>query len=117
MSTYKMFQKMIEVKGKKIQAEITIEVLEDDNSVHYDVASLKRKDAFLGIISVKASAFGCEGWDSLGECEIYCNNMFNPKPFQENVDMYLNEYNLVNNALKDLEDNILQRAKELKQFA
>ena len=119
----------LEIKGKKIAAIIAIDVSEDTDinpEDNYDfgnekeneayLARFKSGDLFMGQIRVIAYALGIKGVDYLGGCHLKSNNAYDSNPFNESVNETLLSYSMIENALSDLEKNILNQASLLKDF-
>lgn len=116
--------KEIEINGIKIPVVVNITLIEEnlDSSDLVDLMAIDRDrlesgDLFSAAIHVEASALGIEGFDSLGQCFMRHNNIFNSEPFDTDLAMYLSEYGLVENALDYLKVNIINQAQSLKKFA
>src|ERR1700676_3896601 len=120
---FKRFKHLTKVNGIEITAEIVVSVNEDDNysptapndfdfgNAAENKAYAKRfayesGDLFNGIITVKATAFGIEGFDSLSGCHLNCNNAFNSAPFENDVNQMVETHDMVSEALDDLVNNI-----------
>jgi len=113
--------KAIEINGKKIDVIITKSVEPDYHTKpegDFDFGDKEENAAYLArfhsgelmmaLVSVKASALGFEGTDCLGACHI--------KSDSDAWDI-ASEYNMVENAMKELRDNIVEAANKLKEYS
>lgn len=123
MSLINEFVTEIEINNNKVQVSVVIDVEEDvefdltDWDDARDITRIKSGGLFVAYVRVTAKALGMEGIDSLGQCTLRPNNMFNSEPFETDLKMYLNEYQMIDNALEDLKTNLVNQAKLLKQYA
>lgn len=112
---FKRFERTIQdTNGVKLSVLVIVEVDEDDIPPEgdFDFGNEEENDAYLNRfksgelfranILVKAIALGFEGFDSLGACHIHSNNMFNSKPFDQDVEDILREYGMIDNAIEHL---------------
>lgn len=126
---FKKYTQDVEINGVAVEVEISIRVEEDDitpegdfdfGNAEENAAYLKRfngGDLFMGVISVNAKAYGETGNDCLGGCHLKCNNMFDSKPFTQDVEDLVKEHGMVNNAIDELKKSIVAKATCLKVFA
>ncbi len=119
---------IIRVNGQAVDVTITVLVAEDDLQIEdlYDDsvesfadvrARFERDGLFLGFIGVSAVALNAEGYDSLGGCELRCNNMFNSEPFEKSVHETLNAHGMIENALSNLKEQLESKYSELLKQA
>lgn len=112
---FKRFNKTILDKNQvPVEVLIVIEVEEDDihpkddfdfgnaeDNAEY-LQRFERGELFIGVISVKAYALGFEASDYLGACHLHCNNMFNSKPFEDDVNNTISEHGMIDTAIEAL---------------
>lgn len=115
---FKTMAKTIEINGHKIEAQVSIETAYDeidldnlcDRQAYPENAAKLERDLESGnasclVVFVKAFALGESGTDCLGGCVVY-------QP--TDVDSLVDEYCMIENALKDLKDQIFQKYDLLK---
>lgn len=115
MNAFNSFETQVIVNGKVIPAHIDIYV-ENDESVAIEdlsddpteqariIRQLDRSDLMIATVTVKASALGLDGYDSLGAVFIK-----SPSDAEET----LKEYDMVNNAIAELQLSIWNKYQEL----
>jgi len=131
---FKTYNKEIDVNGHRISVCITINVEEDDLQIEdtYDDQveafedirkRFERDGLFLGCIIVTAESHGLSGIDSLGACELNCNNFYNSTPFENSVQNVVKHYGMIENALNSLKnaleseyERLTEQAKAYKKF-
>lgn len=112
----------LDINGVKVPAEVSIQVEEDydydltDWEDERDRKAIKSGKFFVACIVVTAKALGVDGLDSLGACTLRPNNMFDSKPFEDDLNGMLTDHGMINNALDDLKNNIISQANLLKAF-
>ena len=127
---FKQYTQSVEVGGIGIDAKITIEVHEDNEtnpSEDFDfgneeenaayLARFVKGELFMGTILVRAEALGESGIDAMGACHLSSNNMFNSEPFEASVNNLLTDYAMVEKAIDELRENIKDKATMLKRLA
>lgn len=122
----------IEINGRTIECDVTINVHEDhDIPVEdtFDFGDAKANAEYLARfrgsnaklfsanILVEATALGEHGFDSLCACHVHCNNFFDSKPFETDVNDFIKEHDMVQIALDDLKTTIVNKANQMSQFA
>ena len=106
----------IMVNNQPLEVALTFDINEDYDCL-YDANRIPTPGTFCAYIVVTASAMGLEGFDSLGGCEIPCNNMFDSSKFENGVASILSDYKLVENAIEHLTDQITLEYTRLTQLA
>src|SRR5688572_5594839 len=108
---FKKYTVETEINGNTVNVEISIQVEEDNIGPEGEfgfgseeenkkyLERFHRNELFVGCIFVTASAFGLEGVDSMGDCHLSSNNMFNSEPFESDVNNILSYYNMIENAV------------------
>lgn len=133
---FKKYTTPIKVNEQTVDAEITIEVHEDDHGDLLDQdfeneeqrrayeEKVRSGEVFAGYVVVTARAEGLEGSDSLGCCELKPNNMFNSKPFEQSVEYYVKEHSMVDTAIDELTkalqneyQHLVDRAAQYKKYS
>lgn len=121
-------KRTIKVNGHEVNVLIVITIHEDNidcADLYFEseaqrteyAAKFENGELFAGSIIVSAQALGLEGVDSLGACELVPNNLFDSKPFENSVNEYLKDYDLIDNAINRLEAQLEQRYSQLIEQA
>lgn len=120
---------MTEVNGIPVKATVNVYVEEDFDSDPLDLdfeseidkkeygQRFERGELFNAGITVEATAYGETGIDSLWGNHMACNNMFNPEPFENDLQSILKYHDMIENAIDNLKKQLVERANALKQFA
>lgn len=124
---FKKYKKEITINGHLVEIEVRITVDEEEYAEDFNLkvnSQVERGDIFAAVISVEAEALGIVGFDSLGQCLLKPNNMFNSKPFNDGVNSYLKDYEMEANAVQDLTKKVEEQyailtasAKDFERFS
>lgn len=106
----------IQVNGQPVEIELTFDCNEDDIQ-HDDPAFEPSEGCFCCYVLVTAKAYDLEGSDSLGGCDVRCNNMFDSRGFESDINDIINEHGMVESAIDDLKKQLIKEYQRLTNQA
>lgn len=117
----KTFEQTLIINNIPVNVQIQIEVEPDFETPDFDYGSEQENKAEMRrfetgellntIIIVTASVYGVTGSDNLGQCFLRSSQ------FEKDAMSTIREYEMIDNALKDLKTNIETQARQLAKFA